>query len=278
MNTESKSLIVAESSRFVTQASNAIVLRLSARVREIEALARTLSSTVAALPRTDELLRRLVPSLIGFQGDRAIAGGGIWPEPYAFDPQRERYSLFWDRADRGELTFVDSYNQSSGGYHGEPWYVVARHLQPDQCCWSASYMDSHSYRPMVTCTAPLWDNEQFLGAVTIDLRLDQLNATIASWQQTTGGYIFTVDRSNRFITFPEPARVTRHGHDASGRQTSELIQALELGEAEPAFLPIATALEAVNQKLIAAAASEEIEAIATAIEKTVPLLTRPKPN
>ncbi len=270
MKTESKSLIVAESSRFVAQVSNNIVLRLSARVREIEALTRTLSTAVVALPKTGDLLRELVPQLIDFQGDRAIAGGGVWPEPYAFDPYCERYGLFWDRADRGELTYFDDYNHSPEGYHREPWYVVARHLSPGQCCWSASYIDSYSRRPMVTCTAPMWAGDRHLGAVTIDLRLDQLQATVTSWQTSTGGYIFIVDRNNRFITFPEPERVTRHGCNAQGRPTLELIQALELAEVEPTFLPIASVLETVNQELSAAAAKAEATAIATALSTDSP--------
>jgi signal transduction histidine kinase len=250
MNSDSKSIILAESSRLIGQIGNTIVLDLYARMREIESLTRTIGAAVERIPRSEMLARRLLPRLIDFQGDNGVAGGGIWPEPFTFDPQRERCSFFWGRDANGVLTYFDDYNQPGPGYHNEAWYVVGRYAAPGQCVWSASYMDPYSYQPMVTCTTPTFIEGQFSGVVTIDLKLEGLHAFVESWCRKTGGYIFIVDLHNRFITFPDPSLVKLVEEDSKGNRVESFLLASDLAEQKPQFSPLAFALDAMNQAIL----------------------------
>lgn len=244
-----KSVVLAESSRLISQIGNGIVLNLYARIREIEALTRTVALAVETLPRSEAAIRQTVPSLLDFHGDLSVAGGGVWPEPYQFTPTCERRSFFWGRDRQGVLQYFDDYNQSGSGYHRESWYVVGNHLKPGQCCWSASYTDPYSCQPMVTCTTPTFAQGQFSGVVTIDLKLEELQALIESWRQKTGGYVFVVDRDNRFLAFPQPNRVM--GAEFGQPARPAYILANELAQQEPLFKPLGTALEEMNRSILA---------------------------
>jgi two-component system, NtrC family, sensor kinase len=266
MNAESKSVVLRESSRFVGQIGNNLVLNLSARLLEIEALARTLGAVVESLPKAVATFQHIIPEIIHFQGDLSVAGGGVWPEPFAFSSQVERRSFFWGRDAQGHLQYFDDYNQPGPGYHHEAWYAVARHAKPGQCFWSASYMDPYSYQPMVTCTVPTFADGQFSGAVTIDLKLESLQVLVETWRKRTGGYIFILDRNNKFITFPSPARVKRIDRDGKGKQIEEFMVATEFAAQESLFLPLASALVDMNQAVLDQAREMPAYSFETAIE------------
>ncbi|MDX2212779.1 MAG: ATP-binding protein [Oculatellaceae cyanobacterium bins.114] len=250
MNADNKSVILAESSRLIGQIGNNLVLNLHIRIREIEALTRTIGALVEGLPKSEDLFQQILPTLINFQGDIGVAGGGVWPEPYAFSSERERRSFFWGRNQDGEFQYFDHYNQLAPGYHQEAWYVVGRYARPGQCVWSKSYMDRYSCQPMVTCTSPTFEQGQFTGVVTIDLKLENLQNTAESWRKRTGGYVFILDQLNKFITFPQPSLVKKAPEERGNCQTEDLMLINEFVQKEPLFEPIAAAVDEMSQAII----------------------------
>jgi class 3 adenylate cyclase len=248
MSTKGKALVLTESSRRIEQSGSSVVLYLSARLGEIGALTRTVAEVAERLPKTEATFHEMVPSLLEFQGDRGVAGGGVWPEPFAFQPGVERRSFFWGRGEDGGLRYFDDYNTGQG-YHREGWYAIAKHLPEGGSFWSESYMDPYSRELMVTCTVPTFERGAFTGAVTVDLKLDGLQAFADRLDDQTGGYIFIVDRNNRFITFPKP-ELARRTVTRDGKETKEFLTAAELARETPIFAPIAEALEAMNRDIV----------------------------
>ncbi len=270
IETQGKRLVLDESARLIEQMGNTAVSGLLVRTDEIAALTRTQAAIAERLPYEVEAFMQTLPNVIDFAGDTAVAGGGVWPEPYRFDAQLERRSFFWGRDAANNLQYFDDYNQPGPGYHNEEWYVPARFLAPGDCYWSQSYMDPYSYQPMVTCTVATEDGGGFSGTVTIDLRLEGLQAFADDWRRKTGGYVFIVDRNNRFITFPEPERVKRIATDADGNRTEDFILADELAQSEPRFTPLVAAMDALNRDTIAAARQtmgERFDHVSSAIDQ-----------
>ena len=249
INTQGKKLVFDESSRLIQQTGDNAVSNLTVRSKEVAGLTRTLGLITEQLPKSANTFNNFVPNIVDFQGDLGIAGGGVWPEPYKFNPQKQRRSFFWGRETDGSLQYYDDYNQSESGYHNEDWYAIAKYLEPGRCFWSGSYIDPFSQQPMVTCTVATEENGEFAGAVTIDLRLEGLQAFTERWQQKTGGYMFIVDRDNKFISFPQPELVKEKNVN-NGATTTSFITASELTKKQPLFAPIATALTAVNQDIL----------------------------
>jgi signal transduction histidine kinase len=254
INTDGKQLVFAESSRLIQSTGDNAVADLSNRSREIAALTRTLGQTASQLPKQEALFFEVLPKVIDFQGDQDVAGGGYWPEPFTFQANRDRRSFFWGRDQQGTLQYFDDYNRN--GYHRADWYVVGRYLQPGDCFWSRSYVDPYSLEPMVTCTVANYTGSRFTGVTTIDLRLSGLQDFAESWQRKTGGYIFIVDRDNKFLTFPKAPFVKQTRTDSQGKTVAEFLNAQDLAQKETLFNPIAQALAAQNQTLLNLAKSQ----------------------
>ena len=235
--------IERESNRSIERAGESAVRAFRARSNEMAALTRTLADLAVELPPSPEVFHQVFPKLIDFGADPRIAGGGIWPEPDRFAPGVERRSFFWGRNGDRDLQYYDDYNLAEkGGYHREPWYAIARYLQPDRCFWSGSYADPHSHQQMVTCTVGIWEKDTFWGAATIDLRLESLQALIYSLQEETGKYLFVVDRNNRFISLPKPP-----GRDAPPWQGARSQSLANLAADLSEFVRIRATLETIDE-------------------------------
>ena len=269
MNREAQPHLERQSYALIEQVGNTVVTGLNSRLNEIAALNRSLATVTEGMPREEARFMSDLPPLIDFGGDRSVAGGGFWPEPFLFAPDRERRSFFWGRNDQDALVYFDDYNLPGPGYHNEEWYVPARFVADDSCYWSQSYTDPYSFQPMVTCTVPVRQDKVLTGVTTIDMRLEGLAAFAREWEKRTGGYIFLVDRYNRFIAYADPSKVKRIGKDAKGNRTEEFILATELAAADPAFAEISAALTAMNQDILASAAKQpgnQVAAIAAQID------------
>lgn len=234
-----------QSFRLVNQIGNTMVAQLGERIAVAETLARAMATTAADLPLKVEEHMRFIPRLVEQLGPASyIIGGGVWYEPYRFDPRLERRSFFWGRNAAGSLEFVADYNDPRGaGYHREEWYVPGRFLPPNKVFWSRSYMDPHTYVPMVTCTAPIYRENQFIGVVTVDLKLEGMEAFFEGEATQMGGYAFAVDRNGTLLSFPNLPLARNRYLDKFGHQHIEYIQALELARRQPVFQPIASALQ-----------------------------------
>ncbi len=253
MKTANASLLLSESSRFIDQLGNSIVLDIYTRLREIEALTRSLAAIAEQLPRSISLFMQTIPAVLDFQSDTSIAGGGVWFEPEQFSPGCVRRSFFWGRNTQDQLIYFDDYNQTARGYHQEAWYVVGFYTRPGQCCWSTSYMDPYSYQLMVTCTTPMYQADQLIGVVTVDLKLEGLHANIDAWQKKTGGYLFVLDRNNQFITFPQPERVKKTYQDEKGNQAESLHTLEEFAADQPLFAPLIEAVQKMDATIVSRA-------------------------
>ena len=255
MRTHGHDLVVAESARLLEETGNTAITEIGRRSRQIGGLARSLALATEALPREPALVKRVIPHMISFHGDMDVAGGGIWPEPGAFTPGVEKRSFFYGRESDGSLKYYDDYNHGRG-YHNDEWYPVVKYSQPGRCFWSKSYMDPYSYQPMVTCTVAMHSLEgshtkkKFWGVSTIDLKLEGLHEFMERIRKKTGGYVFLLDRNNRFLTFPDPNRVKIVSTDEHGQRTETFMDALTLAKSEPEFLPIARAVEDMNQDIL----------------------------
>ncbi|MBK8286916.1 MAG: EAL domain-containing protein [Ahniella sp.] len=170
-----------------------------------EGLAAAMGKLGEALPKDDVVLwKSLLPAVINLDGQsNLIAGGGVWPEPYAFDPKLERRSFFWGRAADGSLNYFDDYNAPDGpGYHHEEWYVPARFQKTGECYWSRSYRDPYSAEAMVTCSMPMHSEGRFSGVSTVDVKLSGLQTFLAAQSKVFQGYAFALDRNGLLITTP----------------------------------------------------------------------------
>lgn len=199
-----REVIIQQSDKLNDEIGKTITLSLREKLSVAESLGRSIAKLAVAFDQNAEEYHRILPEIYNQLGmENMIAGGGVWPEPFLFDANKERASFFWARNALGELEFLNDYNDPSGrGYHKEEWYVPIRYLEPNQVYWSRSYQDPHSLEPMVTCSVPIWHEGVFKGVVTVDLRLSGLSEFMQHQTRLIGGYAFALDRNDRLLSFP----------------------------------------------------------------------------
>ncbi len=251
MATRGRSLVYDETIKILEEKVGNAVSKLGTKLSETAALARSEASLLKLLNHDEKAIRKVLPGVLDFNGNRTIAGGGIWPEPFLFSKNRERRSFFWGRDTSGVLKYFDDYNDPKGaGYHHEEWYVPTRYTHEDRCYWSGSYTDPYSFQPMVTCSVPAFERGKFLGVSTVDLKLDGLHEKVAELAKETGGYLFVLDRDNKFITFPSPDLAKLTGTGVKGKKTAEFMNVMAFAKKIPEFYPIAQMAESINRELL----------------------------
>ncbi|WP_419902926.1 cache domain-containing protein [Kiloniella sp.] len=221
--------ILIEKNRLITEETGArLVAELGKHLEKTETLTRAISHLGETLPHDEKSYYEIFPHLLG-ENDfgSVIAGGGIWPEPYQFDQTIERRSFFWGRSPDGTLKYYDDYNTPEGlGYHNEEWYVPLRFAHKNQCFWSKSYVDPYSFEPMVTCSVSMRTRDKHDGVVTIDLRLASLRDFLSTVSEEINGYVFAVDRNNKFLSFPDLTRAKIKTKSLTGKFVEDFTTAL----------------------------------------------------
>jgi signal transduction histidine kinase/CheY-like chemotaxis protein len=248
-----REVIVQQTDKLNDEIGKTIALSLREKLSVAEGLGRSIATLVEVMDKNPEEYRKIFPQIYNQKGmENMIAGGGIWPEPFDFDSEKERASFFWARNAGGELEFLNDYNDPYGrGYHREEWYVPVRYLEKNQVYWSKSYQDPHSLEPMVTCSVPVWRKGVFKGVVTVDLRLGGLSEFMQEQTKVFGGYAFALDRNDRLLSFPGTAerRLSKFDMVQYAEEAYPTIQALVKSNA---------ALQGVEQELQRASIQHEV--------------------
>ncbi len=237
-------------SALIESNSQTLIAELKRQTTLINTLAQNISRFVVEAPRDEDLFKQVIASMLAMDDEQGlIAGGGYWPEPNQFEPNVVRRSFYWGLNTLGKLTYFDDYNDPDGpGYHNEEWYVPTRHQHHGKCYWSRSYIDPYSQQPMVTCSVGVYDALEYIGVVTVDLKLEGLTGFFERETESTGGYAFLVDQNNKFITFPEQNLSKYDNH---------MLYSGDLAKRLPEFESVASSLEAINQDFIAMAERAE---------------------
>lgn len=214
-----------------------IVATLEKAQVRIEELAAVLANMGEKLTLDDEKNRELIRNLINTKGHTNIIGGGIWPEPYSLNPEKERFSYFFARDEHGKLRYSDSYNDPKGdGYHHKEWYVPARFFEPGQTYWSKVYIDPHTHKVMITASVPMIKKNKFIGVATIDIKLEGIDQLLTEEVKPLEGYAFLVDREGKFIAYPGQL----------GIKISDIAKQNVFSVKSPKFLPL---MEAIQQTI-----------------------------
>lgn len=241
--------------RVLSQIGMSLVGDISRINTSAEVLAKAIANVSGGLPKNTNAVHQVIPALIDQEGlKNIIAGGGIWPAPYAFDATKERRSFFWARNQANQLEYIDDYNNPEGmGYFGEEWYVPVKLRPKNTCYWSKSYYDPYSFEPMVTCTVPL-DNKTsvFSGVATVDVKLSGLTNLLKKATADINGYAFVVDRNNKFLSYPASEKIMAKSVflDENKKQVEDFLTAKKFAEKYSNYKAIAAALNAVNDAIM----------------------------
>jgi GAF domain-containing protein len=86
-----------------------------------------------------------------------------------------------------------------------PWYVsAAQENNPErEVVWSPVYVDATGKGLLVTAAAPVYAKDEFVGAVGIDVTLQDVSASVERTRLLGSGYGLLIDDEGRAIALPE---------------------------------------------------------------------------
>ncbi|WP_062660801.1 hybrid sensor histidine kinase/response regulator [Grimontia celer] len=169
-----------------------------------------------------------------------VASGGFWPEPYVYNANLVKSSVFIAIEEDGSYRRINDYNEiDATPYQLSEWYAPARYAK-DKAYWSRAYIDPYTNEPMVTCTVPIFKEDEFVGVVTIDVRLERLQAFLTRSGEKLGGYMLMFDRGGAMMSFPD----AKYADDPS---LTPLPSAKEIATAEPEFAELALVISQATQ-------------------------------
>lgn len=233
-----------------------VIAKLQEMTSQVENLVNAIAS-IAKLYRYDhEQLSKTIPTLLALENQKdVISGGGIWPEPSAFNQQKFRNSLFWSRNIHDELIKIDTYNDDAfPSYHTEAWYRPTRYFPSGKTFWSKSYIDPSTQEPMITASGAVWMDHQFIGAATADISLEKLNTLLRNAMTDISGYVIVLDYHNQVLAYP---RGKNHAAILD-QAANSLLTFNDLTKQHPNFDPLALALNTADSAFVTKAIAERV--------------------
>lgn len=208
-----------EMSYCLTGVVNDIQISLSNNRKVVEEMARAVEAVGSRMEEED--YGEVLTSFIGMNDE--TFGGGIWFEPYAYQPGREYFSPYCMR-ENGKVVYVDNYSLGEGVYYtDQDWYTEAMNIS-SSAVWSEPYYDDFAKISMVTSSAPFYDkNGKLLGVATTDIDLTQLQQMVVS-MDINGGRAFLISSDGTYIADVDGSKLL------SSKITQEDASFAELGK------------------------------------------------
>ena len=148
--------------------------------------------------------------------------GGIWYEPYAFDPW-EKYFGPCVRIINGVAVYDPDY-ANEANYHAEAWYQNGRRSQ-GEAVWSRIHFDETANDAIITATVPFFDGGgNMMGVATAGMSLKSVQEEAINFEFGDTGRALLIGYGGRYIAHRESAgdaalaafgeEVTRSGNGA----------------------------------------------------------------
>lgn len=165
------------------------------------------SSQVGYGVYTEDMYASLLLQLIGTNDE--TFGGGIWLEPYKFEPTRQYFSPYVMR-ESGKPVYMDNYNLGEGVYYTQQdWYTSAVNLKKS-VVWSAPYYDDFAKISMITSSSPIYNKSgAFVGVATADIDLTSMQAMVNSLKASPNASSFLIDAQGTYIAHPDTEKMLK---------------------------------------------------------------------
>ncbi len=136
----------------------------------------------------------------------SVLGSGIWFEPYVFDQNEMYMGPYWFK-ENGEIVETWDYSNAEYDYFGEEYYTNAKSLKEGEATITNPYDDPKSQTIMASCSAPIYDNGVFVGCVTVDMELTDMEDMVKNIQVGKTGTALLFDSDGTYIYCQDEQKV-----------------------------------------------------------------------
>ncbi len=136
----------------------------------------------------------------------SVLGSGIWFEPYVFDQNEMYVGPYWYK-DGGNIVETYDYSNAEYDYFNQEYYLNAKSLSEGQAMITDPYYDPTSGTVMASCSAPIYDNGTYIGCVTVDMSLADIDNMISSITVGKTGTAMLLDSKGTYLYCSDPEKV-----------------------------------------------------------------------
>ncbi len=136
----------------------------------------------------------------------SILGSGVWFEPYMFDKNEMYVGPYWYKEG---TSIVETYDYSNAEYDylNQEYYLNAKALSEGQAVITNPYYDPTSGKIMSSCSAPIYDNGTYVGCVTVDMELTNIEDMVKNVKVGKSGTAMLIDSAGTYIYCLDDAKV-----------------------------------------------------------------------
>ena len=201
----------------------------------------------------------------------SVLGAGLWFEPYTFNKDEQYVGPYWYK-EGGQVVETWDYSNADYDYLNQEYYVNAKSLSHGQAKITDPYYDATSGKIMSTCSAPIYDNGTFVGCVTVDMELTNIQDMVKSVQigrtgtamltSSDGTYLYTQDNAKVQnavkITADDNASLATAGSTVMSTNTSD-VNEVYFTEGKDTIMLLYTTIPDVNWKAMIRMSTTEMD-------------------
>lgn len=134
-----------------------------------------------------------------------VMGSGVWFEPYAYDSTKEYVGPYvFKSGDKIDVTY--DYETKEYDYPSQAYYTMVANGEK-KAKFTDPYYDATTQSVMTTCAMPIYSaSNQFLGCVTVDINLNQIQDVINAIQIGENGTASLLTGNGVYISSPDSTK------------------------------------------------------------------------
>lgn len=136
----------------------------------------------------------------------SILGAGLWFEPNVFNQEEKYVGPYWFK-DGDKISETWDYSNAEYDYFNQEYYLNAKALANGATSITNPYYDPTSGLVMCTCSAPIYDNDVYIGCVTVDMELSNVQSLVSSIKVGSTGRAMLLDSTGVYIHCDDPSKV-----------------------------------------------------------------------
>lgn len=205
-----------------------------------------------------------------------VLGSGIWFEPNIYNTEETYVGPYWYKDGKNTVLTYD-YSNESYDYFNQEYYTLVSNAAKEAVI-TDPYYDPTLDTMMASCTAPVYHAEnQFIGAVTVDMELSAIETLIHSIQVGTNGRAILTSGSGSYLCCENKEKVTdgvnitKDENPSLAKAGTEIIQkeqgVVSYDEAGKKYRLYYSTVPGVNWRVIIKMPQEELDAPILSLNK-----------
>lgn len=198
------SMLSAQIQENMTAALSAESSAITESLNVVKSTAVTLSRTVSSTYKTLSLAEYESILADVISDNDIVLGSGIWFEPHAYNEETYVGPYIFKNGDSIDVTY--DYSNAAYDYFSQEYYLLAK--ESTEPVITDPYYDPTSDTVMSSCTMPIFDNNRFIGCITVDIELSSIQDFIDSIVVGDGGHAMLITADGVYLAGTDAQKIT----------------------------------------------------------------------